>query len=189
MIFISKSNRWSIPDRLKSTPYMRDLLLYSGQEDNYEQACRHIKKYLLVDADDSQINRLCIHYGELLEDLEGETKNLENALKERTSSLLENLDGEEVVYGMLDGCMLPTRPHHIDGEDIGSWKEMKLGRFFREKDHLDLGSKPNIIRESIYVSHFGKHDDFSTLFQKLFNILTLYPKEDTYEEATCYFKR
>ena len=29
----------------------------------------------------------------------------------------------------------------------------------------------------------------TTLFQKLFNILTLYPKEDTYEEATCYFKR
>lgn len=140
---------------------MRDLLLYSGQEENYQQACDNIKKYLRVDADDSQINRLCVHYGELLEDLETETKELETGIQKRTSELLDDLENQEVVYAMFDGCMLPTRPHQVDGEDIGSWREMKLGRIFREKDHLDLGTKPNIIRDSIYVSHFGKHDDFT----------------------------
>lgn len=140
---------------------MRDLLLYSGQEDNYEQACSHIKKYLRVDADDSQINRLCVHYGELLEALENETQDLEISIQERTAELLEDLEQEEVVYAMFDGCMLPTRPHQVDGENIGSWKEMKLGRIFREKDHLDLGTKPNIIRTSIYISHFGRHTDFT----------------------------
>lgn len=161
IISIAKSNDWSIDDGLKSTPYMRDILLYSGQEDNYQKSCEHIKKYLRVDADDSHINRLCVHYGEQLEILERETNELESAIKDRTETLLEGLGEDEVVYAMFDGCMLPTRPHIADGENIGSWKEMKLGRIFREKDHFDLGNKPNIIRKSIYVSHFGKHKDFT----------------------------
>ena len=140
---------------------MRDILLYSGQEDNYQKSCEHIKKYLRVDADDSHINRLCVYYGERLEAVEAETNELEKAIQDRTSTLLKDLDEEEVVDAMFDGCMLPTRPHQIAGEEIGSWKEMKLGRIFREKDRLDLGDKPNIIRESIYVSHFGKHNDFT----------------------------
>ena len=158
LISISHLNDWSIQDGLKSTPYMRDLLLYSGQEDNYQTSCKHIKKYLRVDADDSQINRLCVHYGEQLEE---QTKSLEKGIIECTTKLSENLEENEIVYAMFDGCMLPTRPHKINGEEIGSWKEMKLGRIFRERDHLKLGEKPNIIRESIYVSHFGKHHDFT----------------------------
>lgn len=140
---------------------MRDILLYSGQEDNYKKSCEHIKRYLRIDADDSHINRLCVHYGKLLEEEEVEINELKSDIEDRTAILVENLEEEEVVYAMFDGCMLPTRPHHVDGEDIGSWKEMKLGRIFREKDHLDLGDKPNIIRESIYVSHFGNHKDFT----------------------------
>jgi hypothetical protein len=158
LIFINNKNDWSVQDGIKSTPYMRDILLYSGQDDNYEKSCEHIKKYLRVEADDSQINRLCVHYGGLLEE---QTKDLESNIIERTTNLSKDLEKDEVVYAMFDGCMLPTRPHKIDGEDIGSWKEMKLGRVFREKDHLDLGNKSNVIRESIYVSHFGKHQDFT----------------------------
>lgn len=158
LIFINNGNNWSVQDGMKPTPYMRDILLYSGQDDNYQKSCEHIKKYLRVEADDSQLNRLCVHYGELLEE---QTKDLEASIIERTTSLSKDLEKEEVVYAMFDGCMLPTRPHKIDGENIGSWKEMKLGRIFRERDHLDLENKPNIIRESIYVSHFGKHQDFT----------------------------
>lgn len=158
LISINKNNEWSVQDGFKSTPYMRDLLLYSGQEDNYQTSCEHIKRYLRVEADDSQLNRLCVHYGERLEE---QMVDLEEGIIEQTTNLSENLEEEEVVYAMFDGCMLPTRPHEVDGEKIGSWKEMKLGRIFREKDHLDLGEKPNIIRSSIYVSHFGHHQDFT----------------------------
>ncbi|MFT5914634.1 MAG: hypothetical protein ACJAWV_000756 [Flammeovirgaceae bacterium] len=76
--------------------------------------------------------------------------------QERAQKFSNDLDKDE-----LDGCMVPTRPHKIDGEEIGGWKEMKLGRIFRERDHLELGSKPNLIRESIYVNHFGNHQDFT----------------------------
>lgn len=137
---------------------MRDLLLYSGQEDNYRTSQEHIRKYLRVLTDDSQINRLCVHYGEKLEE---QTKSLQQGTIERSKELFKGLDEKEVVYAMFDGCMLPTRPQKIANEEIGSWKEMKLGRIFTERNHLDLGSKPNIIRESIYVSHFGNHQDFT----------------------------
>ena len=153
---------------MKSTPYMRDLLLYSGQEDNYQVSSERIKKYLRVSADDSQIHRLCIYYGTLLED---ELSSLENSVVEKTTELLEDLETEEVIYAMSDGCLLPTRPHQVETEQIGSWKEMKLGRIFREKDHLNLGEKPNLIRSSVYVSHFGKHHDFTSKLSSIIDPL------------------
>jgi len=46
---------------------MRDMMLHSGQDDNYQMSASNIEKYLRVKADDSQINRLCVSYGEALE--------------------------------------------------------------------------------------------------------------------------
>jgi hypothetical protein len=158
LISINHSNNWSIQDGLKSTPYMRDLLLYSGQDDNYRASQGHIRKYLRVSTDDSQINRLCLHYGGQLEQ---QAKSLQEGTIERAQKFSKDLGKDELVYAMFDGCMVPTRPHKVDEEEIGSWKEMKLGRIFRERDHLELGSKPNLIRESIYVNHFGNHQDFT----------------------------
>jgi len=62
---------------------------------------------------------------------------------------------------MFDGTMLPTRPCQSDEGQIGSWKEMKLGRIFREQEHLSIIGKPNVIRSSLYVSHFGGHQSFT----------------------------
>lgn len=158
LISINHDNEWSVQDGLKSTPYMRDLLLYSGQEDNYQTSCEHIKKYLRVEADDSQLNRLCVSYGSRLESY---TEDLGECLEEKSKTISQSIELKENVYAMFDGCLLPTRPHEVDGEKIGSWKEMKLGRIFREKDHIDLGKKPNEIRSSMYVSHFGHHKEFT----------------------------
>jgi len=165
---MNNSHEWSLRDGFKITPYMRDLLLHSGQEDNYKASAMAIEKYLRVKSDDSQINRLCVYYGSELEsemeDLEGEVVKLSQAFNAEVKS-------EEVVYGMFDGCMLPTRPVKIAGEEeIGSWKEMKLGRIFREQDHLDLGDKPNVIRKSLYVSHFGEHDKFTNKLEPLIDV-------------------
>jgi len=132
---------------------MRDLMLYSGQEDNYKA---------------SQINRLCVHYGE---ELEAEMEEMEGEVVKSSQAFSAGVKPEEIVYGMFDGCMLPTRPVKIEGgEDIGSWKEMKLGRIFREQDHLELGDKPNVIRNSLYVSHFGKHDKFTDKLEPVLDV-------------------
>jgi len=165
---MNNTHDWSLTDGFKITPYMRDLMLYSGQEDNYKASTVAIEKYLRITTDDSQINRLCVHYGD---ELEGEMTEMEGEVVKSSKSFSEGIKPEEVVYGMFDGCMLPTRPVKIEGgEDIGSWKEMKLGRIFREQDHLALGNKPNIIRNSLFVSHFGKHDKFTAKLEPVLDV-------------------
>lgn len=147
---------------------MRDLMLYSGQDDNYKVSGINLEKYLRVSADDSQINRLCVYYGNKLE---SEMEEMEGEVVKSSQAFSLAVKSEEIVYGMFDGCMLPTRPQKIEGaEDIGSWKEMKLGRIFREQDHLDLANKPNIIRKSLYVSHFGKHDKFTDKLEPVIDV-------------------
>lgn len=133
-------------------------MLYSGQHDNYQSSCEIMETYLRIHIDDSQLNRLCMHYGEKLESL---STSLEEGVIEGADQLAKDLSEDEVVYAMFDGCMLPTRPHQVDGEQIGSWKEMKLGRIFRQTEHLSIEGKPNVIRSSIYVSHFGGHQAFT----------------------------
>ena len=155
-------------DGFKITPYMRDLMLHSGQDDNYKMSALNLEKYLRVKADDSQINRLCVYYGN---ELESEMEEMEGEVVKSSQSFSAAIKTNEVVYGMFDGCMLPTRPNKLKGEAaIGSWKEMKLGRIFREQDHLDLGKKPNIIRQSLYVSHFGKHDKFTDKLEPVIDV-------------------
>jgi len=165
---MNNSNDWSLTDEFKMTPYMRDLMLHSGQDDNYADSALNIEKYLRVKADDSQIHRLCVRYGG---ELEAEMEDMEGEVVKASEAFVEDLKPQEVVYGMLDGSMLPTRPVKVEGgEDIGSWKEMKLGRIFKEQDHLELGDKPNIIRKSLYVSHFGKHDKFTDKLEPVMDI-------------------
>lgn len=137
---------------------MRNLMLYSGQQDNYQSSCEMMETYLRIHVDDSQLNRVCVHYGSKLESL---GQSLEEGVIEQADQIAKDLSADEVVYAMFDGCMLPTRPHQVDGEQIGSWKEMKLGRIFRESEHLSIEDKPNIIRSSLYVSHFGGHKAFT----------------------------
>lgn len=142
----------------KISPYMQDLLLQAGKDDNYLGAEQQVKRYLRVVADDSQINRLCQHYGEKLEE---QAQEADSALEAKAKDIASKLEEDEVVYAMSDGSMLFTR------EDGGSWKEMKLGRIFTQKSHFDLGDKPNIIRESLYLSHFGAHEEFSEKFEPI----------------------
>lgn len=138
------------------TPYMLEHLLHAGKDENYLDAEKQINRYLKVNADDSQINRVCQHYGARLEE---ESLKLESILTDKATKDSSMLKKGEVVYAMADGTMIPTR------EDGGSWKEMKLGRIFKESKHFDLGQKANIIRESMFVSHFGGHEKFSEKFE------------------------
>lgn len=138
------------------TPYMQDLLLQAGKDDNYLAAEQQVNRYLRVVVDDSQINRLCQYYGGKLEE---QTEQADSQLEQKAMKAAANLASEEVVYAMSDGSMVFTR------EEKGSWKEMKLGRIFTQSNHFDLGKKANIIRESLYVSHFGGHEEFSEKFE------------------------
>lgn len=119
---------------------MRELLLYTGQEDNYAGAAQYIEKLLRISANGMQIYREVTKYGDKVDDL----------LNKETPCV--ELSEEDVVYAMLDGGMLLTRP--------SEWKEAKIGRVFKGSEIHSLSKKRKEIRQSEYVAHLGNHKDF-----------------------------
>lgn len=116
-----------------------------GTQYVFEDAEQTIKKLTGQEACAKQIERLAHCYGDLLEQKQA---NQEPVAKD-----------EELYYGMLDGGMVKTR------ED--DWKEMKLGRFFAAKSHVETGKKRDWIGSSQYVAHLGGHQAFFRKVEKL----------------------
>lgn len=99
---------------------------------------------LHVDVNSMQIQRQVMNYG----------KKVEPILETETPPL--KLGANEPVYGMMDGAMIFTREE--------GWKEVKLGRVFKERDLFSLNEKRNWLRTSEYIAHLGGHKDFEQKF-------------------------
>lgn len=140
-VTISKKDRFvSCFKESSVSPYFCELLLYTGQEDNYGRASECIEKLLGIPTNGMQIYRQVNKYGEQAGEL----------LKEETPCV--ELSAEENVYAMLDGGMLLTRP--------SEWKEAKIGRVFKESSICKLSESRRQISESEYIAHLGSHRDF-----------------------------
>lgn len=131
---------------------MQELILATTAENQYSISKELLSKYLDIDITAMQLHRITTHYGEAL-----------GPVLEQTACLHPLSNKEECLYAMADGSMVLTR------ED--NWKEVKLGRIFREKDCWQIAGKSNSIRSSQYVSHLGKSKIFT---QKMDNILDSY---------------
>lgn len=150
----------------KITPYLQDMMLWASQNDNYQCAVSYLERFLGLEADDSQLHRLVADYGEILE---GQTQELSKDSFVAHAGQSGQVSTNEVVYAMADGCQLPTRPCLSND----NWKEMKLGRLFFAREHLKVQGKPNLIRRSGYVAHFGGHRGF---IEKFGQVVDLYEK-------------
>ena len=143
----------------KISPYFQDLQLYVGQQLDYKSASNTINKLLLnAQSDDSQIHRLCTHYGDLLEISEVVQQAEQNPQAE------ENNQEQPITYVGVDGHFLLT--------DDG-WQEVKLGRLFSSNDIVyghpspDIERVRNQIQHSNYLAHHGHCDQFKEKFDRL----------------------
>lgn len=103
-----------------------------------------------------QIQRICLHYGGLLD-------NLIEGNCEAVIPRLEATSPSDSLYVMVDGAMLFTRPDE--------WREIKLGRLFFGGSTVDLSARRRQTLRSVYVSHLGSVNEF---FPKLERHLTHY---------------
>ena len=126
------------------SPYLEELSVYLGQKEAYASASETMETLLHVRVNGMQIQRQVMDYGEKVESL----------LSEETPPL--ELGSEEPVYGMMDGAMIFTREE--------GWKEVKLGRVFKERALFSLNEKRNWVRNSEYISHLGGHKAFEQKF-------------------------
>jgi hypothetical protein len=133
----------------KISPFFQETICYFGQKEVFEEASESIKRLRGVEVNAKQIERVCHHYGEVLE------KELEQSIASGVPAFNE-IDKEDVHYAMMDGSMILTREE--------KWKEIKLGRLFPAKSNVQISQGHGIITESHYVAHLGGHEEFLEKF-------------------------
>lgn len=122
------------------------MMCYVGQQIVFEDASEMLNKMKGVDINAKQIERVCHHYGGIIEE---ETTQL---LTTQPSQTYVEEERNKLHYAMVDGAMYLTRE---DG-----WKEAKLGRIFKAEDDIKISHQRNMITNSTYVAHLGDHKGF-----------------------------
>ena len=126
--------------------YAQETMCYMGQHLVFKEAEEVINTLTGADINAKQIERLCHYYGQSLED--DLLRNIEvNAYQEVASGL-----SEKSHYVSIDGSMYFTRE-----ED---WKEIKLGRIYKEEDLIEVSKGRCELQDSSYVAHLGSSKDF-----------------------------
>lgn len=124
--------------------FMQQQICFLGQEKVFATAAECFASITGVQINAKQIERVCHHYGELLE-------HKQQAQIKAGASAPKATDGKR-YYIMPDGGMILTREE--------KWKEMKLARIFSEKESISISKHRRYIGESVYVAHLGGHKDF-----------------------------
>ncbi len=127
---------------------MQSQMCYMGQQLVFADASQAFERLLGIETNAKQIERVCHHYGQVLED------QVQNTI--RTGGLPPKQNDGQKYYVMFDGGMVLTREE--------KWKEMKLARIFDARQKIPINKDRNYIGDSTYVAHLGGHKNF---FQKV----------------------
>ena len=111
-------------------------MCYLGQELVYEDASETLERLLGIETNAKQIERVCHHYGEVLE------KQKQNEIA-AGGSAPKITDGKK-YYAMMDGSMILTREE--------GWKEIKLARIFSAEQKVSVSKDRNFIGEYLLVA-------------------------------------
>ena len=134
----------------KLSPFLKERVLFLGQEVCLENASELIQEVIGVTVSDTTIHRVVAHYGD-------QAETIIQSSQPQTTLESKSIDEKEVVYCEADGSMILTREE--------KWKEVKLGRIFRSDTIEDCRSEGQRIKESAYVGRLGGLDDFIPLME------------------------
>lgn len=123
---------------------LQEQMCYLGQQLVFEHASETLRRMWKIKVNAKQIERVCHHYGEQIEEKQWRAI--------ASGEHLTQKNDRQSYYAMLDGGMVLTREE--------KWKEMKLARIF-DKRHLTSTSKERgYIGTSTYAAHLGGCKDF-----------------------------
>jgi len=123
---------------------MQELACYVGQHSVFEEASQLLYFIGEIKINAKQIERISHYHGQQIENM------IQDKIKKGEDIKYE--DNQERYYIMMDGSMYLTREE--------KWKEMKLGRIFRDTNNIKISRHRGLITQSEYVCHLGKHTDF-----------------------------
>jgi hypothetical protein len=147
-ITMQKSHPLAVaPGGFKISPYLQEQMCRVGSKMPFEEGEEELSNLLGIKVNAKQLERLCHHYGEQLEQIDWR--------EVYKDSMQLHLPFTKQLYVLMDGSMLLTR------EQEKSWKEVKLCRMFLDGDRVEgVSKKRNHILASRYVAHLGGHEAF-----------------------------
>jgi hypothetical protein len=141
------------------TKGMTELITYMAQlVPSFERASEAIKKLLKIDVSSKQIQIVSEEVGkEVFERDMVKAKEAYEKPEEAAPQELPRNRKEGKLYILTDGLQVNTR---VEDENGSTWKEMKLGLVFRDRDMIKRSDESCIITKKEYVSYFGSANEF-----------------------------
>jgi len=123
---------------------MQEQMCYMGQQKVFQEGADSFQRFMGIEVNAQQIERVCHHYGERIEQIQKQA--IKHGGKDKKIKI------KNPYYAMVDGGMLLTREE--------KWKEMKLARIFKTDEAVEISKDRRYIANSLYVAHLGKHEEF-----------------------------
>mgnify|MGYP000533682999 CR=1 FL=1 len=144
------------------TKAMTETMAYASQlVPSFERASEAIKKLLKIEISPTQMQIISEEVGKQI--FEKEMAKAREAYEKPEESAPQELPmyrREGRLYIMTDGLQVNTR---VEDENGSTWKEMKLGLIFCDKDVIRRGDENHIITKKEYVSYFGSVNEFKKI--------------------------
>lgn len=125
---------------------------------SFERASEAIKKLCKIDVSAKQIQIVSEEVGK--EVFEKDKAQAEEAFEKPEEVAPQELSKDRKdgrLYILTDGSQINTR---VEDENGSTWKEMKLGLVFSDKNVIKRGDESHIITKKEYVSFFGSAEEF-----------------------------
>lgn len=145
----------------KMTEKTVEVITYMAQlVPSFERASESLKKLIKMEVSTTQIQKVSEEVGKnLFEQDMNVAQNMYTEPEKYFENKLPKDKKEGRLYIMVDGSAVNTRV-----EDDGStWKEMKLGLVFCDKDMIKRENGSNIITKKDYVAYFGSIEEFKKM--------------------------
>ena len=136
----------SSPTTMNISSYAQETMCYVGQHLVFQEAEAVINNLTGAGVNAKQIERICHHYGNSLE------QEQLHAIEVKGYQEILPKESEKCHYVSVDGSMYFTRE-----ED---WKEIKLGRIYKHEDLVEVSKDRCELLTSNYVAHLGSSKDF-----------------------------
>jgi hypothetical protein len=139
-----------------------EIVTYSAQMiPGFENSKEVLWKLKGIDISASQIKILSGEVGKKLFERQMEKANQSYAFPEIAArEALDKDKKDTVLYILMDGSAVNTR---IEDENGSTWKEMKLGLTFLDKDVIRRKNDSGIITKKEYVTYLGSVNEFKKL--------------------------
>lgn len=144
------------------TKGMTELITYLSQlVPSFERASQALKKLSKVEVSPTQMQIISEEVGKKVFDKQmDEAKKAYEKPEEAAPQELPKDRKEGVLYILTDGLQVNTR---IEDENGSTWREMKIGLVFYDKDVIKRGSDSHMIAKKEYVTYFGSVNEFKKI--------------------------